>query len=75
MAKAQRQQGAMSLAEYRMHFPDRDEAMARAFQCLAFTMTQIAAHFQVSCKTVSRAVRRHEAVLYAGIVPKAPSST
>lgn len=74
VAKAQRQQSAMSLAEYRAHFNDRDEAMARAFQCLAFTMAQIAAHFQVSCKTVSRAVRRHEAGRHAGIVPKAPSS-
>lgn len=73
VAKAQRQQSAMSLAEYRAHFNDRDEAMARAFQCLAFTMTQIAAHFQVSCKTVSRAVRRHEAGRHAGIVPKASS--
>ena len=74
VAKAQRKQSAMSLEEYRTHFHDRDEAMARAFQCAAFTMTQIAAHFQVSCKTVSRAVRRHEAISNADSVPKALSS-
>lgn len=75
VAKVQRQQSAMSLAEYQVQFHDRNEAMARAFQCAAFTMTQIAAYFQVSCKTVSRAVRRHETVPYADIAPQSPPST
>ena len=69
ISKAQRQQAAMPLAGYRLRFPERDEAMARAFWCTAYTMAQIAAHFGVSSKTVSRAVRRYETLLAAEIVP------
>lgn len=62
---AQRQHAVMSLSEYRLHYPERDEAMAQAFRCGAYPMTQIAAFFNVSCKTVSRAVRKYEAALDA----------
>ena len=65
VAMAQRRHGVMSLGEFRVCYPERDEAMARAFWCSAYTMTRIAGSFGVSCKTVSRAVRRYEAVLEA----------
>jgi putative transposase len=58
--KDQRRVAAMTLPQYEKTFPDRDEAMARAYRSTAFTMVEIGKHFRVSDKTVSRAVRRHE---------------
>jgi REP element-mobilizing transposase RayT len=52
---------ALSLGEYRSRFPDRTEAMARAYLSMAFTMPMIAVAFGVSAKTVGRAVRAWEA--------------
>ncbi len=52
---------ALSLAEYRSRFPDRTEAMARAYLSTAFTMPMIALAFGVSAKTVGRAVAAWEA--------------
>lgn len=60
VAKTQRRIAALTLPAYEMNFPDRDEAMARAYASTAFSMAQIGAHFGVSDKTVSRAVRRYE---------------
>ena len=56
VAKTQRRAVSLSLEEYQARYPDRDEAMAQAYHSTAYTMGQIAAHFGVSPKTVSRAV-------------------
>ena len=56
IAREQRRVLAMSLAEYALSFSPRDVAMAQAYRSTAFSMRQIAAHFGVSVKTVSRAV-------------------
>lgn len=56
VAKTQRRAVSLSLMEYQTRYPDRDEAMAHAYHSTAYTMGQIAAHFGVSAKTVSRAV-------------------
>jgi REP element-mobilizing transposase RayT len=58
VAKTQRRAVNLSLAEYSLRYRDRDEAMAHAYRSTAFTMEQIARHFHVSSKTVSRAVKR-----------------
>ncbi|MBK1701317.1 helix-turn-helix domain-containing protein, partial [Thiococcus pfennigii] len=42
-------------------YPNRDEAMARAFATGVYTMQEIAAFFGVHYSTVSRAVRRLKA--------------
>jgi len=55
-ARDERGAVALPLAEYRIRYADRDEAMARAYLSTAFTMPQIASAFGVSTKTVSRAV-------------------
>lgn len=55
--KAQRRAVSLSLADYSARYPDRDEAMARAYHSTAYTMQQIAVYFHVSAKTVSRAVK------------------
>jgi putative transposase len=60
VAKTQRRMAAMTLPEYAAAFAERDEAMARAYRSTAFTMAKIGAHFGVSYKTVSRAVKRYE---------------
>jgi putative transposase len=41
------------------NYPDRDEAMARALHSTAYTRQEIAEHFGVSSKTVSRALVRY----------------
>jgi putative transposase len=56
---------ALSLAEYRSRFPDRTEAMARAYLSTAFTMPMIGHAFGVSAKTVGRAVAAWEAAARA----------
>jgi putative transposase len=58
--RAHRRALAFSLAEYQSRYCDRDEAMAQAYLSTAFSMVQIAAHFNVSYRTVSRAVAAHE---------------
>jgi REP element-mobilizing transposase RayT len=59
--REQRRAQAMSLDEYAATFPPREIAMAHAYQSTVFSMRQIALHFGVSVKTVSRAVAAHEA--------------
>lgn len=65
ISRAQRRQGVMSLREYRVRYPRRDEAMARAFQSEAYTLGEIAASFGVSARTVGRAIREQAATLKA----------
>lgn len=60
IAREQRRAHAMSLEEYALKFTPRDIAMAVAYKSTAFSMAQIAAHFGVSVKTVSRAVAAFE---------------
>lgn len=54
--RQQRRAVTLSLAQYQARYSDRDEAMARAYLSTAFTMSQIAAAFHVSSRTVSQAV-------------------
>lgn len=58
--RAQRRPLAKPLADFARRYPDRREAMARAFQTGVYTMQEIADHFGVHYATVSRAVRRLE---------------
>jgi hypothetical protein len=58
--RAERRAVALTLIEYQARYPNRDEAMARAYLSTAFTMPQIASAFGVSAKTVSRAVSAFE---------------
>jgi putative transposase len=60
VAKPQRRLCALSLQQYEDAVRDRDLAMANAYRSTAFTMLEIAKHFGVSDRTVSRAIRRHE---------------
>lgn len=62
---------ALTLSEYRSRFPDRTEAMARAYLSTAFTMPMIALVFGVSAKTVGRAVAAWEAAKKRGGVADA----
>ncbi|KQZ43477.1 transposase [Duganella sp. Root1480D1] len=50
-------ENAISLYAYAEQYTERDEAMARAFQSTAYTRQEIADHFGVSIKTVSRAIQ------------------
>lgn len=56
--KTERQPLVKSLMQYRIEYPQRDEAMARAYRSGAYTMKQIASFFSVHYMTVSRAVRK-----------------
>ena len=60
VSKAHRRSIAMPLAKYQARYPDRDEAMARAYLSGAYTMAMIAKHFDLHYMTVSRAVRKIE---------------
>jgi putative transposase len=60
VAKVQRRATVMSLPEYQAKYPQRDLAMAQAYLSTAYTMAQIAEHFRVSYRTVSRVVHRVE---------------
>lgn len=59
-ARAERRAVALSIDAYRENYPDRNEAMARAYLSTAFTMPQLASAFDVSTKTVGRAVAAFE---------------
>lgn len=60
VSKTQRRALAKPLSAYTSDYPERDEAMARAYLSGAYTMQQIGAHFGVHYMTVSRAVRQFE---------------
>ncbi len=61
LSKAHRKSVALSLNEYRLRYPDRDEAMAQAYLSGAYSMAEIGQYFGVHYMTVSRAVRKFEA--------------
>jgi DNA invertase Pin-like site-specific DNA recombinase len=48
------------LADFARRYPERREAMARAFRTGVYSMQEIADYFGVHYSTVSRAVRRLE---------------
>ena len=58
--RAQRRALAEPLASFAHRYPDRGEAMARAFATGVYTMQEIAAFFGLHYSTVSRAVRRFD---------------
>jgi transposase-like protein len=60
VSKAQRRSVAWPLPVYCERYPDRTEAMARAYLAGAYTMADIGAHFGVHYMTVSRAVKAFE---------------
>ena len=59
VSKAQRRSVALELPAWE-HYPDRAEAMARAYFSGAYTMAEIGAYFGVHYMTVSRAVKAFE---------------
>jgi putative transposase len=61
-SRTQKKAVTLALHEYRASFDDAREAMARAYLGGAYTMAEIAEHFSVHYKTVSRAVKNLEAV-------------
>jgi REP element-mobilizing transposase RayT len=65
IARVQRCTVVLSLQAHLEKFPDRAEAIARAYSTSAFTITQIAKHFNVSHKTATRAIK-----LWSGRLPK-----
>jgi REP element-mobilizing transposase RayT len=68
-SRSQKKGVALALHEYRGCFNDKREAMARAYLGGAYTMAEVAEHFAVHYKTVSRAVRNFEAALCAKVRP------
>ena len=60
VSRVQRRSVALTLGEYQQQYPDRDHAMAIAYFSTVFTMTQIGSFFQVSLRTVCRAVQKFE---------------
>jgi REP element-mobilizing transposase RayT len=69
-ARDQRRVGAMPLDYYTTKFEQREMAMAEAYRSTAFSMSEIAAHFRVSVKTVSRAIAAIEKAELAQNEPK-----
>ena len=61
-SKRARRTLAASLSEYAARYPERNEAMARAYLTTVYSMREIGEFFAVSEKTVSRAVREWEAL-------------
>jgi len=58
IARVQRKLTALSLDDYAMQCADRDDAMAQAYNSTAYSMQEIARHFGMSARTVSRAIKR-----------------
>ena len=58
IVRAQRRFIAMSLEEHAAQYGRSDEAVARAYASTAYTMQQIADHFDISISTVGRIVKR-----------------
>jgi REP element-mobilizing transposase RayT len=58
ISKIQRSNLALPLKTYQENYPDRDDAMAAAYDSHAYTLTAIARHFGVSLVTASRAVKK-----------------
>ena len=60
LPRAQRRALALPLAEYASRYSNRIEAMARAYSSMAYSMGAVALHFQVSTRTVGRAVKQFQ---------------
>jgi putative transposase len=60
-SRTQKRGVALALHEYRGNCATAGEAMARAYLSGAYTMPEIAEHFTVHYRTVSRAVKKFEA--------------
>ena len=60
VSKAHRRSQSLTLHEYQLNNPNRDDAMALAYLSGAYSMANIGKYFGVHYMTVSRAVRRHE---------------
>lgn len=60
LPRTQRRAVALPLAEYESRYCNRNEAMARAYGSMAYSMAAIALHFRVSTRTVSRAVKQFQ---------------
>jgi putative transposase len=60
ISRAHRRAMARPLAEYATQHPDRNTAMAKAYESGAYSMTEIAAFFGVLAMTVSRTVKAGE---------------
>jgi putative transposase len=58
IVRAQRRCMAMSLEGHAAQYGRSDEAVARAYASTAYTMQQIADHFDISISTVGRIVKR-----------------
>ncbi|MGV7208623.1 transposase [Oxalobacteraceae bacterium A2-2] len=61
IVREQRRALALSLEEYQARFATRQEAIAQAYRSTAYSMREIASHFGVSYRTVSRIVAKHDA--------------
>ena len=61
VSKAHKRSIALPLSDYQSHYSSRDEAMARAYLSGAYTMAEIARHFNVHYMTVSRALKKIQA--------------
>ena len=59
-SKAHRRTLALSLDEYLIRHPNRDQAIAQDYLSGAYTMAEIGRHFGIHYMTVSRAVRKFE---------------
>ncbi|MDL2354240.1 MAG: transposase [Pseudomonadota bacterium] len=68
-SRPQKKSVALALHQYRSSFDDRRAAMAHAYLEGPYTMAEIAEHFSVHYKTVSRAVRDLEAARCANVRP------
>lgn len=62
VSKTHRKSVALPLAEYEIRYSDKSAAMAQAYASGAYTMAEIGQHFGVHYMTVSRAVRKFEAI-------------
>jgi putative transposase len=58
VSKAHKRSIALSLSDYQSNYSSRDEAMAEAYLSGAYTMAEIARHFNVHYMTVSRALKK-----------------
>jgi putative transposase len=58
ISKAHKRSIALPLSDYSSNYASRDEAMARAYLSGAYTMTEIAGHFNVHYMTVSRTLKK-----------------
>ncbi|MGD0960317.1 MAG: transposase [Methylomonas sp.] len=58
ISKAHKRSIALPLSDYQSNYFSRDEAMAKAYLSGAYTMAEIARHFNVHYMTVSRALKK-----------------